>query len=70
MASTSLAADDPEDKKRKVDSQISATHDDLEHTSRQLRQAYDALEVTRGKLPAARAKAEQAATAQDRKSVV
>lgn len=64
MASTSLAADDPEDKKRKVDSQISATHDDLEHTSRQLRQAYDALEVTRGKLPAARAKAEQAATAQ------
>jgi murein DD-endopeptidase MepM/ murein hydrolase activator NlpD len=64
LATTSVAADDPEDQKRKVDNQISATQDDLDHTSRQLRQAYDALEVTRGKLPAARAKAEQAVAAE------
>ena len=48
----------------KVDQQITSTQADLDHTSAQLRKAYDALEVTRTKLPAARAKAEQAAAAE------
>ena len=64
LASASTAADDPEDTKRKVDQQITSTQADLDHTSAQLRKAYDALEVTRTKLPAARAKAEQAAAAE------
>lgn len=60
-----VASDDPEDKKRKVDQQLSDSRADLHETSGKLVAAYDALRKTRSKLPAARETARKAAEAEE-----
>lgn len=63
--SYAAAEPDPQDRKSKVDEQLSDAHDDLHDTSADLVKAYEKLKKTRSKLPAARTKAKEAQEAKE-----
>ena len=58
------AGEDPADKKRTVDGQISTSEDQIRDTSTQLTKTYDALKRTRAQLPSARKAASDARSAE------